>query len=139
MLVNFFNQTGMWLADETPFNDDYPLWFSESSHCISPLLENLQLRRIFEGHFNFRMSSLIVFHDQTNIVNSQEIWSDWKKFDITLCMASKDLYENDMEPMENFLSKWENQMKIQPVLENMDTSLRYSIPIILKKLAEFEE
>ena len=41
-------EAGDWLADEEKFNDEEPLWFSESSHRISPVrkIEDVYKRQV---------------------------------------------------------------------------------------------
>ncbi|MDD3669239.1 MAG: hypothetical protein PHX68_03070, partial [Alphaproteobacteria bacterium] len=45
LLCAFDNQPGDWLADEESFNNEDPLWFSESSHRVSPVFDLLKSAR----------------------------------------------------------------------------------------------
>ena len=37
VLLGLFDRKGDWLADEDPYMGEPPLWYSEDSHCISPV------------------------------------------------------------------------------------------------------
>ncbi len=62
-----------WLTDEENFNDDEPLWFSESSHCISPisLLNKLQSTEVSP----FR--TMLVLMGNTQFINADDEYQHW--------------------------------------------------------------
>lgn len=62
------------LADEEKFNDEVPLWFSESSHRVSPFARLkalmtgfLEMTRVNDG--NVIVDSLCIIETQTNLIN----------------------------------------------------------------------
>ena len=78
-------EPGDWLADEERFNDEEPLWFSESSHRISPVRKIDVARLILndklaEADLNFKVEAYVI-EQIGNIINAEdmfEIWNDMK-------------------------------------------------------------
>ena len=78
-------EPGDWLADEERFNDEEPLWFSESSHRVSPV-RKIDLARKFldeklktEG-LQYKIDAYVVIQ-LGNIINAEDmfdIWDDMK-------------------------------------------------------------
>ncbi len=74
---------GDWLADEERFNDEEPLWFSESSHRISPvrkasLAKQHLIDKLEEADYHFDVQAYVI-EQIGNIINAEdmfEIWSD---------------------------------------------------------------
>lgn len=81
-------EPGDWLADEERFNDEEPLWFSESSHRISPvrkvaiardsLAEKLSSRDL---HFEIKP---FVIEQIGNIINAEDMFDIWKDLNINV-------------------------------------------------------
>lgn len=78
-------EPGDWLADEERFNDEEPLWFSESSHRISPVrkadIARLILKeKLNEADLSFTIDAYVI-EQIGNIINAEdmfEIWNDMK-------------------------------------------------------------
>ena len=78
-------ETGDWLADEERFNDEEPLWFSESSHRISPVRKIDIARKVLEEtlasqNLNFTVKAFVIV-SIGNIINAEDmidIWDDLK-------------------------------------------------------------
>ncbi len=76
-------EPGDWLADEERFNDEEPLWFSESSHRISPVRKISLAREILDeelkkAELSFEITPLVI-EQIGNIINAEDmfdIWSD---------------------------------------------------------------
>lgn len=78
-----------YLADEEPFNDEPPLYFSESDHYVSPVYRLEQLREevstILKEHSMLYNAIWICYVTNSNIINRQDIQDDvWLK-DRILC------------------------------------------------------
>ena len=78
-------EPGDWLADEERFNDEEPLWFSESSHRISPVRKADIARKILEEKLKESDLSFdvvpFVIEQIGNIINAEDmldIWRDMK-------------------------------------------------------------
>lgn len=76
-------EEGDWLADEERFNDEDPLWFSESSHRVSPVRRLMDVRDAFEDALNtigetVTIKAMVVVQAGT-VINAEdmvEIWDD---------------------------------------------------------------
>lgn len=76
-------EPGDWLADEERFNDEEPLWFSESSHRISPVrkadISRQHLTDKFEAadlHFDIKAYVVVQIGNIINAEDMFEIWDD---------------------------------------------------------------
>ena len=78
-------EPGDWLADEERFNDEEPLWFSESSHRISPvrkidIARTILKDKLAEADLDFSLNAYVIIQIG-NIINAEdmfEIWNDMK-------------------------------------------------------------
>ncbi len=75
-------EPGDWLADEERFNDEEPLWFSESSHRISPVrkadLARITLEeKLKDADLSFNVIPLVV-EQIGNIINAEDMLDVWK-------------------------------------------------------------
>ena len=71
-------EVGDWLADEEKFNDEEPLWFSESSHRISPVRKVEIARDILKTKLaitdmNFDIEAYVVIQTG-NIINAEDMF-----------------------------------------------------------------
>ena len=79
-------ESGDWLADEERFNDEEPLWFSESSHRISPVrkvdLARLALQaKLSESELQYDISAYVVI-PIGNIINAEDMFEIWNNMNI---------------------------------------------------------
>lgn len=80
-----YKESGDWLADEELFNGEEPLWFSENSHCISPVRKMINARdnlieKLTSEGFDQKITSFVIIQ-AANIINADDmfdIWSDMK-------------------------------------------------------------
>ncbi len=75
-------EPGDWLADEERFNDEEPLWFSESSHRISPVrkadLARLTLQeKLTDSGLSFEVVPFVI-EQIGNIINAEDMFDVWK-------------------------------------------------------------
>lgn len=80
---------GDWLADEEFFNDEEPLWFSESSHRISPVYSLLTTAKAFakkiaEAGLPQEVIPILIEKDGT-IINATDMFETWKKMGVIVC------------------------------------------------------
>lgn len=79
-------EPGDWLADEERFNDEEPLWFSESSHRISPV-RKIDLARITlqeklkDADLTFEVVPFVI-EQIGNIINAEDMFDIWKDIDV---------------------------------------------------------
>ena len=83
------NEAGDWLADEERFNGEDPLWFSESSHRVSPIfMLNSALKQYAE-----RLQKVGVVHEvipvlivkEGTIINAEDMQKTWDDMKIIVC------------------------------------------------------
>ncbi len=83
------SQPGDWLADEERFNGEDPLWFSESSHRVSPVFQLVELAKAFAQKlstvgYNGSVLPLFIVRKGT-IINAEDMISTWKEMSVTVC------------------------------------------------------
>ena len=82
-------EKGEWLADEEFFNDEEPLWFSESSHRISPVYRLTEVakklkQKISEKGFKQEVIPVFVEKEGT-IINAVDMQETWNKQGVIVC------------------------------------------------------
>ena len=81
-------EPGDWLADEERFNDEEPLWFSESSHRISPV-RKIDLARITlqeklnDADLSFEIVPFVI-EQIGNIINAEDMFDIWKEMNVNV-------------------------------------------------------
>lgn len=85
-------EPGDWLADEERFNDEEPLWFSESSHRISPvrkvdLAKQHLIDKLESADFHFDVKAYVI-EQIGNIINAEDMFEIWD--DIGVCVTRID-------------------------------------------------
>lgn len=86
------NETGDWLADEEKFNGEEPLWFSESSHRVSPVYKVLEMAKTFTEKLKklndkHEVVPVLMKKDGT-ILNAEDMKSTWKEMGIIVCRTN---------------------------------------------------
>lgn len=81
-------EPGDWLADEERFNDEEPLWFSESSHRISPvrkidIVRQLIADRLEADDLNFNVDPFVIIQIG-NIINAEDMFEIWDSLHINV-------------------------------------------------------
>lgn len=81
-------ETGDWLADEERFNDEEPLWFSESSHRISPvrkidIAKKFLRSKLEEQNLSFEIKAYVIIQIG-NIINAEDMFEIWDELDISV-------------------------------------------------------
>lgn len=82
-------EKGDWLADEEFFNEEEPLWFSESSHRISPVYALLTAAKGFakkgtEKGLTQEVVPILIEKDGT-IINAGDMLETWRKMGVLVC------------------------------------------------------
>ena len=86
-------EAGDWLADEEMFNGEEPLWFSESSHRISPVHKLSVARdklaeKMDEENFEQKVSAFVVIQ-MANIINADDMFEIWTESDIAVTRINR--------------------------------------------------
>lgn len=83
------SESGDWLADEERFNDEEPLWFSESNHRISPVRVVLNARDsllpLLTGSARGMEVKTMVVIRQGTIINAEDMFEVWNGLNVTVC------------------------------------------------------
>lgn len=83
------SESGDWLADEERFNDEEPLWFSESNHRISPVRVILNARDalgpMLSGAANGMEIKAMVIIRQGTIINAEDMFEVWNGLNVIVC------------------------------------------------------
>ena len=83
------SESGDWLADEERFNDEEPLWFSESNHRISPVRIVLNakdsLASMLTGAARGMEIKVMVVIRQGTIINAEDMFEVWSGLNVTVC------------------------------------------------------
>ena len=121
-------EVGDWLADEEMFNGEDPLWFSESSHRISPvcLLKKAADRvkdKLEDESFEQKVSSFVVVQ-MANIINADDMFETWDEMNINVTRVNRGapkeirLFSKMLHEAGGKMPKRELE-RLQKVLENM--------------------
>lgn len=83
------SEPGDWLADEERFNDEEPLWFSESNHRISPVRVVLNARDALMPQLSGSARGLdvrpMVIVKQGTIINAEDMFDVWEGLRVDVC------------------------------------------------------
>ena len=83
------NEKGDWLADEEKFNNEDPLWFSESSHRVSPIFKmNADIKsfaeRLQSQGLSYQVIPVLV-EKEGILINAEDMQDTWKEMGIIVC------------------------------------------------------
>lgn len=102
------SESGDWLADEERFNDEEPLWFSESNHRISPVRVVLNARDalipMLSGAARGMEVKPMVVIRQGTIINAEDMFEVWDNLKVTVCRHDAG-GPDEIKALEDVLSK----------------------------------
>lgn len=86
-------EVGDWLADEEKFNDEEPLWFSESSHRISPvrkveIARDILKTKLAVADLNFELETYVIIQ-AGNIINAEDMFEIWSGLNVNVCRINR--------------------------------------------------
>lgn len=86
-------EPGDWLADEERFNDEEPLWFSESSHRISPvrkidMARNALALKLNDKNLDFEITPYIIIQIG-NIINAEDMFDIWNGLNVEVTRINR--------------------------------------------------
>ena len=108
-------ESGDWLADEERFNDEEPLWFSESSHRISPvrkiaLAQAALSEKLAAADLKFKIVPYVI-EQIGNIINAEDMFEIWKDLHINVTRIDRGtpkeipLFAKKLEDADNGIDK----------------------------------
>jgi len=102
------SEAGDWLADEERFNNEEPLWFSESNHRISPVRVVLNARDALAPMLSGAAAGMeiktMVVIKQGTIINAEDMFEIWNGLNITVCRYEEG-GPDEITPLENAVSQ----------------------------------
>lgn len=86
-------EVGDWLADEEKFNDEEPLWFSESSHRISPvrkidIARDILKTKLAVSDMNYEIIPYVIIQSG-NIINAEDMFEIWANMNINVTRINR--------------------------------------------------
>lgn len=86
-------EVGDWLADEERFNDDEPLWFSESSHRISPVRQvdivcDALKSKLATSDINYDIIPHVIIQSG-NIINAEDMFEIWADLNVNVTRINR--------------------------------------------------
>lgn len=86
-------EVGDWLADEEKFNDEEPLWFSESSHRISPVRQvdvvcDLLRTKLSVTDMKFKVVPHVIIQSG-NVINAEDMFEIWADMNINVTRINR--------------------------------------------------
>lgn len=121
-------EPGDWLADEERFNDEEPLWFSESSHRISPV-RKIDVARSFlkdkltENGLEYTIDAYVI-EQIGNIINAEDMFEIWNELNIKVTRIDRgtpkeiNLFAKTLEEASGKISK-DNFEKIKKLIRSI--------------------
>lgn len=121
-------EPGDWLADEERFNDEEPLWFSESSHRISPV-RKIDVARSFlkdkltENGLEYTVDAYVI-EQIGNIINAEDMFEIWNEMNIKVTRIDRgtpkeiNLFAKTLEEATGKISK-DNFEKLKKLIRNI--------------------
>ena len=90
LLILCDKEKGDWLADEESFNEEDPLWFSETDHRVSPVFQlkqvALQIQKKLEGLMVVRP---VLVEQAGVIINAEDMMKTWNDLGVTVCRTGE--------------------------------------------------
>ena len=86
LVILFDKQPGDWLADEESFNDEDPLWFSETDHRVSPVF----LLKTLKAQLQKKLGEIttvrpVLIEQEGTIINAEDMMKTWNDLEILVC------------------------------------------------------
>jgi hypothetical protein len=86
-------EVGDWLADEEKFNDEEPLWFSESSHRISPVrlvdvVCDALRTKLSVTDMKFKVIPHVIIQSG-NVINAEDMFEIWEEMNINVTRINR--------------------------------------------------
>ena len=82
------NVAGDWLADEERFNDEDPLWFSETSHRVSPVRRLLDIAGGVKEKLGlddaYEADNILIIED-SKVINAVDMMDIWEDMNVSVC------------------------------------------------------
>lgn len=86
LVILFDKEPGDWLADEESFNDEDPLWFSETDHRISPVFQLKTLKTQLQKKLGEIITVRpVLIEKEGTIINAEDMMKTWNDLEVLVC------------------------------------------------------
>ena len=86
LVILYDNQKGDWLADEESFNDEDPLWFSETDHRVSPVFQLKNIASILQNKLDGVITVIpLLIEKEGTIINAEDMLKTWNDLGVRVC------------------------------------------------------
>ena len=86
LIIRYDEEKGDWLADEESFNEEDPLWFSETDHRISPVFQLKQMANTLQQKLGDTLVvQPVLIEKEGTIINAEDMMKTWNDMGITVC------------------------------------------------------
>lgn len=98
---------GDWLADEDSFAGDPPLWFSESSHRVSPVHQAIRCRDFFSKELpHIKIESIVVLPKKCVSINEEDMIGCWRDKCGTAVVRTKRIDETTLPTLHEYIAEY---------------------------------
>ena len=120
---------GEWLAEESQFADNRPLWFSELDNMVSPVYYGQACRDFFNGKIpGLKIGVIVIFTRRSSVINEEEMLDCWREGCHVSVVRTRRRFDSKLTPLGQYLS---SLPKAEVELPQIDPS------IILDLASEF--
>lgn len=123
---------GDWLSDEDSFAGDPPLWFSESSHRVSPVHQAIRCRDFFSKELpNIKIASIVVLPEKCVIINDEDMLGCWREKCGTAVVRTKRIDETTLQSLHEYVAAQPPDANVEvselDIVEVIGMSNRYTM------------
>lgn len=137
VLLYLFPYKSDWLADEERFNDENPLWFSESSHVESPIFKLQVFRDLLLKKKPGEIKIVLIIFPGSGIINAEDMLETWEEIGVTVVSYNyvKRLGKNFLNQVDSIETDPEQVQFVQEeeIIQETDHEDRNSLIDHLKK------
>lgn len=86
LIILYDTEIGDWLADEESFNDEDPLWFSETDHRVSPVFRLKQTSNALQQKIGDILTVRpVLIEKEGTIINAEDMMKTWNDLGVIVC------------------------------------------------------
>ncbi len=120
-------QKGNWLADEERFNDDEPLWFSESAQKVSPAYKALEIRNKVNDAISIVLPEVMVVPvliiSQGTIINAPDMLDTWEEMQVFVSRIGAG-GPNDLKKLNNLIPQNQDDNTNEEIVEKIKSAIK---------------
>ena len=119
-IITYAEFNGEWLADEEAFNDEPPLWFSESDHRVSPVFQTMRCRDYYNHKLpDAKICSIVVLPNNCSVINADDIQKCWYENCATSVVRTTPTKEATIPTLHNYLASTPTPPNVLPQYDEL--------------------